>query len=185
MKAIKRIILVSMGFFIFGCASFPKADNEHQTLLIGSVIQQGKGYQYYSTVSVNGTNRMGIEVTLQELNGEKTYILRTNSNGLFYSVNIPEGSYKITRLYLRKESGSAWASIGWSISSTMRIVEIVRGKVNNLGTLRWNCENDVSNAVTFNTGYSEVRDIFQEKNKSSNWNEKEWANVNVARESVQ
>jgi hypothetical protein len=182
MRKISIIPAMLAAALIFSCASFPKADNEHQTLVIGTIIQEGKGYQMYGSTSVNGTNKSGIEFTIQELNGEKTYTLRTRSDGIFYSINIPEGEYKITRLFLRNEAGSAWASIEWTPLAAREIrIGIVNSKVNNLGSISWECENNVRNQISYNREYGQVRDLFQEKNKSSNWNEKEWTNINVYR----
>jgi len=181
MRTIKMsLIVICISFLVINCASFPKADSEHNTMVIGVIIQEGKGYKIYGTTSVNGTNKFGIEITLMELVDGKTYTMRTRNDGLFYSVNIPEGVYKILKVYLKKESGSSWASITWSTPDDVEHrIEIISGKVNNIGTIKWDCEKEVKNIINYNREYGQAKDIFQEKYKSSNWNEKEWIDINI------
>ena len=139
------------------------------------IIQQGTGYQYGGTATVNGTNKKGIELTIAELNSEKTYTMRTGVDGFYYSINIPEGEYKITRLFLRNENHTGWASIAWTPRNHIdHKVEIISGRVNNFGTINWECESGVKNRIQYNREYGQVRDSFRDKHKSSNWNEKEW-----------
>jgi hypothetical protein len=182
MKKMKVGVMACSVFLIFGCVTFPAADNEHQTLIIGEIIQQGTGYQIYGSASVNGTNKSGIEITIRNITDGKRYTMRTGSGGIFYSVNIPEGTYGIERIHLRKESGSAWASITWQKSDDNvedNMFEIINDIVNNLGTINWECESGIKNHINFNREYGRVRDDFQEKNKASNWLEKEWINTNI------
>jgi len=184
MKTLKMcVIVICSTFLVFGCASFPEPNKENQTLVIGKIIQHGTGYRFYGSVSVNGTNKFGIQITLQELISGQAYTMRTRSDGMFFSVNIPEGEYKITRIYLRKKSGSAWASMTWvPRDSDEYRLEIVNGKVNNFGSTSWECESGVKNSMFYNREYEQVRDSFQENNRSSNWNEREWVNINIKRE---
>jgi hypothetical protein len=186
MKIVKIcFLIVNFSFLFIGCASFPKADNKHDTMVIGAIIQQGKGYDnYYGLVSVNGTKKIGIEISLQG-SDKKVYKMKTRTDGLFYSVNIPEGVYKLKKLYLKNESGSAWVSISWiTPDDTEHKVKIISGKVNNLGTINWECEKDVKNRIFYNREYVQVRDVFQEIYKSSNWNEKEWIDTKIIKENI-
>jgi hypothetical protein len=182
MKTLKwYAFTLCIGLLIYGCASFPKADSGNNTLVVGTIVQEGTGYQYYGSVSINGTNKGNIDITLQELVSEKIYTMRTRNDGFFYSVNIPEGTYKLTRVYLRNDAGSSWASISWTPGGA-RTFEILDGKVNNLGAMRWKCEQNVTNSLSYNIEYGQVRNFFQDKYKSSNWNEKEWINTSIKRE---
>jgi hypothetical protein len=182
MKILKWCIFtVLIGIIVFGCASFPQANSENQTLVIGMIIQQGTGYKTYGLATVNGTNKKGINLKIQELNGEKTYTIRTQKGGIFYSINIPEGVYKITQVYFKKDEGGSWASITWNSPKDSEFkIEIIKDKVNNLGTINWECESGVKNKLLFNREYEQVRDLFLETYKSSNWNEKEWINSKIS-----
>jgi len=153
-------------------------------MVIGAIIQHGKGYKFASTASVNGINKTGIEITLQGLD-DKFYTMKTKSDGLYYSTNIPEGVYKIIKFYLKNTSGGSWASITYTISADTELkVEITAGKVNNLGTINWECEKNVKNTISFNREYEQVKEIFQENNKSSNWNEKEWIDIKTIKKNL-
>lgn len=73
------IILILLVFIpvslVFGRANIPEPSETTNTLVIGAITQQGKGYQTYGSVSVNGTNKQGIEMTIQEIDSENTYTL--------------------------------------------------------------------------------------------------------------
>ena len=185
MKIVRvSFIVVCSILLAFGCASFPEPTESSQTLVIGEIVQQGKGYRFYGSASVNGTNRSGIEITIQDLNSEKPYTIRSRPTGLFYSINIPEGTYKVTRVFLRKESGGGWASITWNAPKDAdRSFEIVNGKVNNFGLINWECESGEKNFLYYNKEYGQAKDTFMENYKSSKWNEREWINISVKRDS--
>jgi len=180
MKTVNVCLFIFCFGLFFGCASFPNADKEHNTMVIGAINQQAQGYNYYGSATINGINTSGIEISIKNLKDENIYTMRTISGGQFYSINIPEGEYKISKLYIKKEFGSSWASISWTPpSDAEQKFEIINGKVNNLGTISWECEKDVKNRILYNREYGQVRDAFQEKNKSSNWNEKEWVDIKI------
>jgi hypothetical protein len=185
MRIIKQVMTtIFISFLVYGCVSLPEPDNENQTLVVGIFIHEAKGYQTYGSVSVNGTTKVGINITLQELNSGKNYSMRTKSEGIFYSTNIPQGVYRFTRVYIKKESGSSWADITWSEANigTTRI-QIEHGRVNNLGTITLNAT-DGPNATgqrIYNQGYDQVRNLFQKQKSSSNWNQREWLNNGINR----
>ena len=118
-------------------------------------------------------------------------MMESKSEGLFYSANIPQGIYGIIKLYTKKESGSSWASLTLTASNMAYKIEIVNGKVNNLGIITWDFVGNAGGergygTLDYNRDYIQVRNLFQEKNSSSNWNQKEWINngINQANSSV-
>ena len=164
----------------FGRANIPEPSDDQQTLVIGMMTHQGKGHQ--TQVSLNGTNNYGIELTIQELTGGQTYTMRTNTDGSFFSVNVPEGTYKITRLFLKKEIGRQWASITWTTPSNVEHkFEIINGKVNNFGIISWETIQGERNYIYYNREYERVRDSFQANNNASKWNERDWLMTNITR----
>ena len=95
------ILVLIYSIILFGCVSFPEANEKNQTLIVGVITQHGKGYQTYGSVSVNGTNKKGIKFTIQEVTEKKTYTMRTGYDGFLYSLRIPAGKYKITKVFLK------------------------------------------------------------------------------------
>jgi len=167
-------------FIFLSCITLPEADENNQTLVIGTITHQGEGFPTVVNVSLNGTNKKGIIITLREVSSGRIYNMKTNSAGLFYSVNIPAGQYRITNLYLKKERGRASTSIGWAPPANVEHrLTIQNGRVNNLGSISWECISGERNRINYNREYQQARDLFREENSSSNWNEKEWVNINV------
>ena len=185
MKTIKiSFFIIYLSFLFLSCASFPKADNKHDTMLIGVIIQQGKNFKIYGSGSVNGTNKVGIEFSLRSLTSGKIYTMKTWTEGIFHSEKIPEGIYKINRIYFRKGVG-----ISWIPKDNEYKIEIISGKVNNLGIIKWESEVNeknlyVKNTIYFNRDYEQAKDIFKEQNKSSDWNEKDWIDTKIIKETI-
>ena len=170
-------LMLIVGSLFWGCVSFPDASEKNQTLTIGQVILEAKGWST-ANISINGTHKVGIEITIQNSENEKAYLVKSRSDGLFYTTNIPKGNYKITKMYFKKTSGSAWRDV-W-IEPSRGQFEIQDGCVNNFGILAWHAESSKS-TLTGNNEYEEVRMLFLEKYVSSNWNEKEWKSTAIGR----
>jgi hypothetical protein len=173
----KKLFIIYISFLVFSFASIPATANVNQTLVVGIIIQHGTGYKYYGGVSVNGTNKNGIEITMQEIKNGNTYTMKTQNDGSFFSFNIPEGTYKVTKIYLENRSGSCWASMTWTPLGN-NTFNIINGKINNFGTIYWDCNRNIRNYVSCNQDYGQVRDLFNGK-YLANWNLREWININI------
>jgi hypothetical protein len=166
---------------VVGCVTLKEPDSENQTLVVGMMNFQGKGFGYGGQATVNGTTKMGIEISLQELTSKKIYTMVSQIDGLFYSAKIPQGIYGIIRIYLKIEDSSGWAYLEQPYDNTAYRIEIVNGKVNNLGLFNYSVEKGRSSSLNINQGYEQVRTLFRQKNGSSNWNQKEWINNGINR----
>jgi len=168
---------------VVGCLSLPEPDSKKQTLVVGMINLQVKGVTGSVSNTINGTNKMGIEISLQELTGYKIYTMLSGTEGLFYSTNIPQGTYGIIQLYLKVESSSGGASLTTSYAITTHRIEIVNGKVNNLGIITLDFVSDGGSGgkstLNYNRDYEQVRTLFRQKYSSSNWNQKEWINNGI------
>jgi len=146
---------------VVGCATLKESDGENQTLVVASF-----------------TGEPGLILYLQEISGNETYLLQFGSNGLFNSVKIPPGSYSVSK-YAIKYKGSGMIYFTGTIR-TLRI-EIVYGKVNNLGTIdvihKMNEVAGGSNALALNSNYEYTKNLFSRKYGSSNWNQSDWINI--------
>jgi len=97
---------------------------------------------------------------------------------MFYSVRVPPGVYRITKLVYTGRNGNS----GWSI--TLRNpprIEIEHGKVNNLGLLNFPDATSTTVYAEWNKNYEQVGTQFRQKYSSSNWNNKEWINIGFDR----
>ena len=177
MRKYQVSLILIIGFLVVGCVSVPNANGKRQTLLIGQIVMDSRGWST-AYASINGNFTTGIEITIQNIESGKKYTTRSQLEGIFLSAKIPKGTYRITKLYLKKEFGNSWRSVWWEPRG--REFEIIEGYVNNMGILDWYCENNSPGKLTANKEYEQVRNAFQEKVESSNWNEKEWINVPIA-----
>jgi len=143
-----------------GSKKLPEADSENQTLVVAT-----------------NTSEPGLIVYLQKSSGKETYLMQFGSGGLFHSVKIPQGSYSVSKYTIKNNNGNT------VFTGTLRTrrIEIVNGKVNNLGTIdvlvRINEIEGGRDALTFNSRYDYTRNLFSNKNGSSNWNQREWINI--------
>lgn len=180
---ISKIKIVGLFFlvscFLISCSSLPDASEENQTLVVGQIILEAKGFLTYGSVSVNGINRNGIEITIQEVSTGKEYKMKSFIRGIFHSVKIPEGSYRITSYYFKKSVGNSWADVRQNNPGYK--FEIVNGKVNNMGLIQWNSERGKQTVSLYNSQYDQVRSEFQKEFEKSNWNEREWINIDLLR----
>jgi hypothetical protein len=129
-------------------------------------------------VSIQSATSPGIEIELSKVNGIGMYTLLAGADGMFYSVRVPAGVYKITKLVYTGRNGSS----GWSI--TLRNpprIEIEHGKVNNLGLLNFPDATSTTVYAEWNKNYEQVGTQFRQKYSSSNWNNKEWINIGFDR----
>ena len=175
MNKLNFALMIIAGFLVMGCASFPEADEKSETLVIGHIALEAKGWRSSSAATVNGVKKSGIEITMQNINDNKKYVMKSRRDGLFYSNKIPEGRYKITKLYYRNSSGKSWASLRWNPRALLSIHD---GWVNNLGIIEWQCVHPYA-SLSCNREFEQVKDSFQEEFNLSNWNEKKWLNTGI------
>ena len=155
-----------------GCTSLPEADNENQTLVIGIVNIQHRYFPSSSSVE----KKTRVTITLQELSGKKIYSITSRSDGLFYSTKIPQGSYKLTKtVYIM---GRTTRKI---IPRGIHSIEILKGTINNLGTISFKPIDKKTGSISWNSGYDEAKNLFQLKYNFSNWLEKEWVETVIKR----
>ena len=161
MKKKYLFLYIIICLLVVGCATLKESDSENQTLVVASF-----------------TGEPGLVIYLQEISGKETYLLQFGSGGLFHSLKIPPGSYSVSK-YAIKYKGSGMITFTGTIRT--RRIEIVYGKVNNLGTIdvlhRMNEVAGGSDALTLNSRYEYTKSLFSGKYGSSNWNQREWVNT--------
>jgi len=175
MKKLSIGLIIILMSFVVGCTSLPNAANRNHTLLIGQVVLEARGMPA-SYVSINGTHKVGIEITIQNVESGRTYSVLSQNEGLFTFTDIPEGNYIMSKLYFKRTSGNAWRDI-WTEPRRNQF-RIQEGYVNNVGIISWHSE-DSRSLFNANKEYEQVRNFYQERFRSSNWNEKEWRNTSI------
>jgi len=97
--------------------------------------------------------------------------LPADGNGLLCA-NIQEGKYIIDELYIKKTAfDGAWADL--YMNPAQKVLEIERGKVNNIGTIRWSLVDRKHSMIQSDNSLA-VKVDFSKKYPKSNWNQKEW-----------
>ncbi|MCL2210003.1 MAG: hypothetical protein FWC19_07800 [Treponema sp.] len=169
---------VLFGLLFFNCVSYLSAANYNPTVVVGTIVNNSTGYPFCNcgNMSVNGINKHGIKITIQEKSSKKIFTLVSESDGLFFSVNIPKGIYTLDKIYLKKTYNTCWYEVSWSCG--ICAFEVLDGKVNNLGTIKWNCEHKKRSHISYNMGYEEAMNIFMTR-YSSICREREWINTNI------
>jgi hypothetical protein len=180
----KVFVLLSFAVLTFaGCATLPDATAENSTLLVGEIVEKGKGYTTSGAASVNGIHKSGVILTIQNTATYEVYELKSKAAGMLVSNKIPPGTYLIEKLFLKVESGSNWKSVWKSFDGGVGTFEVLADKVNNIGFIEWLAEriseDKVTHTINFYENYGETREAFRKKYEKSNWNEKEWSDVTI------
>jgi len=173
-----RFVAVIFCLLFFNCVSYLSAANYNPTIVAGTILNNSTGYPFCNcgAISVNGINRHGIKISIQEKTSKKIYTLISESDGLFFSANIPKGIYTLNKINYKKTYNSCWYEVSWSCG--ICAFEVFDGKMNNLGTIKWNCEYKESSHIYYNRGYEEAMNIFKTRYSSISRN-REWINANI------
>jgi len=94
----------------------------------------------------DGINISGIEILLKNTTTNENIRFSTDKNGLLL-VNLQYGKYKIEELYIKKQyNDGTWFDF-YIKQPTMKVLEIEKGKVNNIGTMQWSFVDKMNNLV--------------------------------------
>lgn len=174
------LVAAVLSGFSFSCTSFPEPNERQTTLLFGRIVQTGKNYPTHGSASVNGTNTVGIVVSITNTDTNQKYKLYSQYGGYFSSLVFPSGNYELKSFYLTIQSGNSVADILMNPGNDRRFT-IVSGVVNNLGLIEWNCDAEEGMTYWLDKGYSDVREYFAARYPKSGWNSLEWRNVTIER----
>jgi len=180
MKVISAIFVVCAFFILIGCATLPEPKSENDNLVIGIIVHTGEGYANYSGATVNGTHFSGIELVVKNTSTNEEYKMFTKKNGLFYSTELPEGSYRLEQFYLKVTVGNAWADM-YSTPSNNLIFTVTAGGVTNLGMINWDGKSRGSTNYDYGKLYDVVEDEFRTQYPKSEWLNRSFSNVRIQR----
>ncbi|MCL2682180.1 MAG: hypothetical protein FWE63_01685 [Bacteroidales bacterium] len=137
-------------------------------MLVGEIVFINNDYVSAQGISFKGVTTSGIEIVIVNIATNDVFYLRSDKNG-FFSANLREGKYRIQRFHIKKErNDGAWSTL--FTTPVLRILEIEKGKVNNLGKIQWVFANNRHTVVQ-----EDSPDIKNEASRciSFNWNQ-EW-----------
>ena len=142
--------------------SEPIYNEINPNLLVGEVVFTGSNFVSENGVSLEGITTSGIELVLKNTNTNETLRFPADKNGLFY-INLQAGKYRIDELNVRKYSkiDENWFDF-YIKQPTIKVLEIEKGKVNNIGTLQWSFVDKMNNLVQVENE-SEIKIKFSER----------------------
>jgi hypothetical protein len=171
MRFIYRFLTLLSFCFLLSCKTIPMSTESNPTLLVGEVIFTGSNYVSNNGIPFNGTDTRGIEIYLINTETYEEISFPADNNGLF-QINLPEGRYVVTILNkINTLPGGAWANV--YVNPNDRLIDIKKGKVNNIGTINWTFTNRRHNVEQIDNSIA-VRNSFANTFPKSNWNEQEW-----------
>jgi hypothetical protein len=164
--------------FVLGCSSVPKATEKNPTLFVGKIMYIGSGNPAQRNgISFNGTIEFGVEISIKNEATQATVKATSGKNGLFYTNQIQEGRYSISELFLKKTAIDSAFSTIYTLPQNL-LFEVVKGKVNNAGTVIWlNTNNRHKVEQVYDS--TEVKDEFIKQFPKSPWNGQEWVNCKL------
>jgi len=168
MKIIRAIFAICAFSFLMGCTTLPEPKSENDNLVIGIIMHTGEGYADYSGATVNGIHKNGIELVVKNTNTNEEYKILTKKNGLFYTIELPEGIYRIEQFYLRVTVGNAWADT-YSIPNNNLTFTVTGGEIINLGVINWNAKMRGGTNYTYARLYDDVEDELKAQYPKSEW----------------
>jgi len=164
------LVIASLSlYFLIGCRTIPMYTEIKPTLLVGEISFTSNLRQF--GVSFDGINTSGIEIVLKNTDTNENIRIPADKNGLFFA-NLQYGRYTIEELYIKKKGNYGWSDF-YITQPTKRVLEIERGKVNNIGTLQWSFIDRMHNLVQVDNS-SNIKNKFSERYPKSNWNQIEW-----------
>lgn len=176
------IILVKLSLcFLIGCTSIPTSTEKNQILLVGEIVFVGSDYVSNNGISFDGTTSSGIEIILKNTANNEIFHISSNNTGLFH-VNLKEGRYMIDELLIKKERYDGVGEYLYT-NPAQKVLEIEKGKVNNIGTIRWSYIDRKHNTIQTDNSLA-VKINFSKQFPKSNWNQKEWAYNKLSLETV-
>jgi hypothetical protein len=197
----KSILVIGIIITLIGCSSVPDATSTDSTLVVGTILNKITNFETDAHDSeieakINGGrnragNAYGIEISIKSITGETSYLAKSNADGIFTFSNIPAGEYYIE--YLRKKfqidtSRYIWKfTVGYDGNADKYTFAVIQGEVNNLGHIDWTTKwgkdtennSDFDVILVFNQKYDEAKTLFGGKYKKSNWNQREWSNIEI------
>jgi len=152
---------------LIGCATIPKPESEDDNLLIGIMKYTGQGYtNNYS--ALNGTHTSGIEVTFKNVDSNEEYKIRTQKNGLYYTSELPEGTYQLVSFYLNINRDGSSVQVSTTQVDTY-LFTITSGVINNLGTVNFDGIFREGIYTKFPGLYNDVENEFRTQFPKTEW----------------
>lgn len=173
------IAVLLMALLFAGCEKVPEPEGPGDSLLIGAITLEARGYKETSNMRIDGEHSRNITLTFANVMTGEEYELKTREGGLFWTDKIPAGNYYIKRYAFRLETSGHIYTLHGTLSG--RVTLPVRpGRVTNLGAILWysDTENEVYQFRQAKTP-EQLRDELQKLFPESAWFQREWISVKL------
>ena len=172
---------------VCSCASISEPTEKNNSLICGNISFNFKCFPNNYGFPENYSDKNGIEIVIQNMRTDKTYILTSKSNGEFSKTGLPAGIYRIKRI--KKEQKMEF---GYSVDidvtrddfpllNTFQFAPVEDSAVN-LGSLSlqinvtdidpdkftYNCELSITN------NYEQTYNQFADAHPDSTWLDCDW-----------
>lgn len=172
---------------VCSCASISEPTGKNNNLVYGNISFDFKCFPNNYGFPETYSDKNGIEVVVQNMNTDKTYILTSKSNGEISKTGLPDGIYRIKRI--KKEQKMEF---GYSVDIDLSRDDIpllntfqfspVEDSAVNLGSLKLqiNVKDIDPDKFTYNyelsiiNNYEQTYNIFADAHADSSWQECDW-----------
>jgi hypothetical protein len=163
---------------VTGCAKIPGPKGPDDTLLIGRIHLEIRGYDD-SAVSINGKRKSGIEITFREMKTRESFTVRSKQEGLFYKAQVKPGTYFIDSIRFKKtDSIGSWSSLGWDQPLGLFAINIEKGVVTNLGSIFWLADKVKGRyGVIQDQSPEDFRQVLAEEFTGNQWLNRPWNHI--------
>lgn len=178
-RTLPVIFGLTIALVLTGCAKIAEPDGPDDSLLIGAITLEAKGFKEKSDMRIDGEHSRNITITLRNLETEEDYLVKVVGSGLFWSNKIPKGVYYIRgySFVLERDNFKYTLNSGPPFLVTLAIEP---GKVTNLGALLWYTDDlRDENELKQVKNPEEFRKMLLTEFPDSAWHKREWISISL------
>ncbi|NLZ43408.1 MAG: hypothetical protein GX894_00960 [Clostridia bacterium] len=177
--SVPAIAVLLVALLFAGCEKVPEPEGPDDSLLIGAIMLEARGYKETANMRIDGEHYRNITLTFSNAITGEEYELKTREAGLFWSNKIPAGNYYIKRYAFVLETDSHKYTLHGTLTGKLTL-PVRPGRVTNLGAILWysDAENEVYQFRQAKTP-EQFRDELQKEFPESAWHQREWISVKI------
>ena len=134
--SVPAIAVLLVALLFAGCEKVPEPEGPDDSLLIGAIMLEARGYKETANMRIDGEHYRNITLTFSNAITGEEYELKTREAGLFWSNKIPAGNYYIKRYAFVLETDSHKYTLHGTLTGKLTL-PVRPGRVTNLGAILW------------------------------------------------